>query len=151
MTARALASVAAFVLFAAACGGSEPTDSPTPEQNGSTPVDSVTTDHHETGSAPPVRATVAPRIDGLDGAPVPALQVESSEFDEDRFNAGGGRFPPLNDPAIVSAAEADWLTGDSLVLGAIQNGEARAYPVGMMTFHHVSNDVLGGEPYLVTF
>jgi hypothetical protein len=33
----------------------------------------------------------------------------------------------------------------------VQNGEARAYPLFMMTFHHVSNDVLGGESYLVTF
>jgi hypothetical protein len=33
----------------------------------------------------------------------------------------------------------------------VQNGEARAYPLFMMTFHHVSDDVLGGESYLVTF
>ena len=37
------------------------------------------------------------------------------------------------------------------MLGAVQNGEARAYPISMMTFHHVANGVLGGEPYLVTF
>ena len=46
---------------------------------------------------------------------------------------------------------ATWLRDDTLVLGAVQNGDARAYPVFMMTFHHVTNDVLGGEPYLVTF
>jgi len=89
--------------------------------------------------------------DGIDGAPVPPLQALSSDFDEDRFRAAGGVFPPLNDPVHVLPHEATWLSPDSLVLGAVQNGEARAYPISMMTFHHVSNDILGGEPYLVTF
>ena len=94
---------------------------------------------------------VAPRSDGLTGAPVPQLEVQSAEFDADRLNQTAGRFPPLNDPTIVSAGEAPWLEAETLVLGAVQNGEARAYPIAMMTFHHVANDVLGGEPYLVTF
>ena len=29
--------------------------------------------------------------------------------------------------------------------------DARAYPVFMMTYHHIANDVLGGLPYLVTY
>ena len=94
---------------------------------------------------------VAPRSDGLTGAPVPRLEVQSAEFDADRLNQTAGRFPPLDDPTIVSASEATWMSDDTLVLGAVQNEEARAYPIAMMTFHHVANDVLGGEPYLVTF
>ena len=94
---------------------------------------------------------VAPRGDGLTGAPVPVLEAQSAEFDASRLNQTAGRFPPLDDPTIVSADEAPWLEAETLVLGAIQNGEARAYPIAMMTFHHVANDVLGGEPYLVTF
>ena len=94
---------------------------------------------------------VAPRSDGLTGAPVPRLDVQSAEFDAGRLNQTAGRFPPLDDPTIVSAGEAPWLTAETVVLGALQNGEARAYPIAMMTFHHVANDVLGGQPYLVTF
>ena len=94
---------------------------------------------------------VAPRSDGLTGAPVPQLEVQSAEFDADRLNRTAGRFPPLDDPTIVSAGEAPWLGPETLVLGALQTGAARAYPIAMMTFHHVANDVLGGEPYLVTF
>ncbi len=94
---------------------------------------------------------VAPRSDGLTGAPVPRLEAQSAEFDASRLNQTAGRFPPLDDPTIVSAGEAPWLEAETLVLGAVQNGEARAYPIAMMTFHHVANDVLGGEPYLVTF
>ena len=38
-----------------------------------------------------------------------------------------------------------------VVLGAVQNGDARAYPAFMMAYHHIVNDVLGGFPYLVTY
>ncbi len=91
------------------------------------------------------------RPDALTGAPLPALETESVAFDEDRFNPSAGTFPALTDPAVVPAEDARWLDDDTLVLGATQNGEARAYPIFMLTFHHVANDTLGGEPYLVTF
>lgn len=88
---------------------------------------------------------------GITGAALPLLEVVSAEFDADRVRTSAGSFPPLDDPAVVGAGEATWLEDDTLVLGAVQNGEARAYPVYMMRFHHVSNDELGGEPFLVTF
>ena len=94
---------------------------------------------------------VAPRGDGLTGAPVPAPEAESAAFDAERVNVRAGSFPPLDYPRVVAAAEATWLRPESLVLGALRNGEARAYPLSMMTFHHVANDELGGEPYLATF
>ena len=96
-------------------------------------------------------AAIEPRDDGLTGAPVPQTEAQSAEFDADLLSQGGGRFPPLDDPTIVTAEGATWMSDDTLVLGAVQNGEARAYPIAMMRYHHVSNDVLGGEPYLVTF
>lgn len=95
--------------------------------------------------------TPAPTHEGeLTGAPIPALDRQAAALDEDRLNLEGGTFPPLVDPAVISAG-ASLLDDDALVLGALQNGEARAYPLSMMTFHHVANDTLGGEPYLVTF
>ena len=93
----------------------------------------------------------APRDDGLTGAPVPAPAPAPAAFSADKVNLRAGSFPPLDYPRVVAAAEATWLRPESLVLGALRNGEARAYPLSMMTFHHVANDELGGEPYLVTF
>ncbi|MCH7699211.1 MAG: DUF3179 domain-containing protein [Chloroflexi bacterium] len=61
------------------------------------------------------------------------------------------RFVPLDNPAIVSAEAATFLQPDDRVLGLTVGGESRAYPINMMTFHHVANDVLGGLPVLVTF
>ena len=61
------------------------------------------------------------------------------------------RFVPLDNPAIVSAEAATFLQPDDRVLGLTVGGESRAYPISMMTFHHVANDELGGLPVLVTF
>ena len=61
------------------------------------------------------------------------------------------RFVPLDNPEVVSADEATFLQPDDRVLGLTVGGESRAYPISMMTFHHVANDVLGGLPVLVTF
>ena len=100
---------------------------------------------------PPTVVALAPRTDGLTGATLPATTAQSREFDEEHFDSRVGAFPPLNDVVPVLAADATWMEPDELVLGAVHNGEARAYPLFMMTLHHVSNDTLGGEPYLVTF
>lgn len=95
--------------------------------------------------------TIAPRADGLTGAPVPVTLAPPRAFDGDRLSPLKATFPPLNEPRSVPASEASWLQPDTLVLGAAQGGEARAYPLFIMQFHHVANDTLGGRPYLVTF
>lgn len=41
------------------------------------------------------------------------------------------------------------ITDASYVLGIANNGEARAYPLDMMWYHHIANDTVGGEPWLV--
>ena len=61
------------------------------------------------------------------------------------------RFVPLDNPEVVTADAATFLQPEDRVLGLTVGGESRAYPISMMTFHHVANDVLGGLPVLVTF
>ncbi len=149
--AAALLGVAA--LLAAACGGEQAAPPPSIDSTASPTAEpaseATSTVQPPTATAPPV--TAAPRDDGLTGAPVPPPTVRSAEYDAGLVNARGGAFPPLDFPAVVPASEADWMADDDLVLGAVQNGAARAYPIFMLRFHHVANDELGGEPYLVTF
>ena len=71
--------------------------------------------------------------------------------EDSRSNFPRSRFVPLDNPDVVPAEAASFLQPDDRVLGVTVNGESRAYPVSMMTFHHVANDVVGGEPVLVTF
>ena len=57
----------------------------------------------------------------------------------------------MNDPKFIGADQASYLSDSSLVLGYEGNGEARAYPISMMWFHHIVNDTVGGSPVLVTY
>ena len=62
------------------------------------------------------------------------------------------QFVPLDEPAYVTRENASTnITNDSYVLGVANNGEARAYPLDMMWYHHIANDTVGGEPWLVTY
>jgi hypothetical protein len=139
------------VMAIGACGGGESSGG---ESDAVAAQASPAVDSDAPAEVSPSAGTVAAieqRDDGLTGAPVPQTEAQSTDFDADLLSQGGGRFPPLDDPTIVTAEGATWMSDDTLVLGAVQNGEARAYPIAMMRYHHVSNDVLGGEPYLVTF
>jgi hypothetical protein len=44
-----------------------------------------------------------------------------------------------------------YLVHDDRVIGVEINGEARAYPISVMTVHEIANDVLGGVPIAVTY
>ena len=68
---------------------------------------------------------------------------------------GGPRrdgIPPLDDPTFVSQEEADnWLKASEPVIVLEMNGEARAYPIQILVWHEIVNDVLGDVPVTVTF
>jgi hypothetical protein len=59
--------------------------------------------------------------------------------------------PALTRPSVVPARQADYLRDDDIVLGVERNGEARAYPLRILNWHEIVNDVLGGDPIVVTF
>ncbi|WP_448960357.1 DUF3179 domain-containing (seleno)protein [Larkinella arboricola] len=40
---------------------------------------------------------------------------------------------------------------DKVVLGLVVNGQARAYPVQLIGYHHQVRDTVGGEPVMVTY
>lgn len=59
--------------------------------------------------------------------------------------------PPLNDPAFISAIDADYLQDDDVILGVEINGDARAYPHRILAWHEMSNDTIGGRPVTVVY
>jgi len=52
--------------------------------------------------------------------------------------------PALDKPALVSIEQADYLLDTDLVFGIEINGDARAYPLRIMGWHEMVNDVVGG-------
>ncbi len=59
--------------------------------------------------------------------------------------------PPLEDPVFEPAAEVDWLPGVEPVLALEINGDARAYPLRIMTWHELVNGTVGGVPVTVSY
>jgi hypothetical protein len=60
--------------------------------------------------------------------------------------------PPIDAPQFESIAEArKWLQDQSPVIVLEVGGEARAYPLAILTWHEIVNDVIGGTPVAVTF
>ena len=60
--------------------------------------------------------------------------------------------PPIDEPKFVSAAEADaWLNDREPVVVYANDGDVRAYPLQILTWHEIANDVVGSRPVAVTF
>jgi uncharacterized protein DUF3179 len=57
---------------------------------------------------------------------------------------------PLIDPPMVPAAEAAHMRENDDVIALAVNGEARAYPWWVLDNHHVANDVIGGQPVVIS-
>lgn len=60
-------------------------------------------------------------------------------------------FNPLARAAYAKALEADFVADNDMVLAVEINGEAVAYPVRLMAYHHLVQDTVGGEPIVSTY
>ena len=68
-----------------------------------------------------------------------------------RQNVFEEMFSPLAEIRFAPAAQADWLAPGEPVIAVALGGEARAYPVRQLAYHHVANDVVGGVPIVATY
>ena len=60
-------------------------------------------------------------------------------------------FAPLKSNSYARTSEANFLTPKDMVLAVKFNGEAAAYPVRWLAYHHVVADVVGGVPITATY
>jgi len=67
-----------------------------------------------------------------------------------RVNYFEWMFHPVHRPGFESSSDSKLNSGD-MVLTVNFNGDARAYPVREMAYHHIVNDVVGGVPVAVTY
>lgn len=123
---------------------------------------------------PPAVATNTPppgHFEVIDGvsvyAEIPPLSVNISQWRETDFrrftvdpdeiiSVGAGRnvIQPIYQPHFLSLLEGatlDWMAADHPVVVVEINGDARAYPLGILTFHEVVNDVIGSQRVVVTY
>jgi hypothetical protein len=59
--------------------------------------------------------------------------------------------PALTNPKLVPADAAPYLTPNELVFGVAINGDVRAYPLRIMDWHEMLNDVIGGVPVSLAY
>jgi hypothetical protein len=65
----------------------------------------------------------------------------------DEIRWGGVRrdgIPPLKNPKMIAAKNADWLGDDNIVFGVAINGDVRAYPKRILAWHEMFKDRIGG-------
>jgi hypothetical protein len=90
---------------------------------------------------------------GNDGSQYPATlpppTVDTSELLRGQVPDG---IPAIDDPQFVTVADADeYLTDREGVVVLDIDGDARAYPVQILIWHEIVNDVVGGVPVSITY
>jgi peroxiredoxin len=71
-----------------------------------------------------------------------------------KFLSGGpGKdgIPSIDNPKLIPANKADWLSNEELGLGIFYKNEARFYPFRILVYHEIVNDFIQNEPILVTY
>lgn len=59
--------------------------------------------------------------------------------------------PALTNPKLIAPGDAKYITDKELVFGVSINGDARAYPLRMLDWHEMFNDVIGGVPVSLAY
>jgi hypothetical protein len=60
-------------------------------------------------------------------------------------------FNPLANASYAKASEAGFVDDSDIVMAVESNGEAAAYPVRLMAYHHLVQDTVGGTPIVATY
>ena len=72
----------------------------------------------------------------------------------DQITSGGVRkdqIPSIDKPKYITVSEATSLAPTEPVVGLTIDGKSRAYPLSVLIWHEIVNDVLAGVPVAVTF
>ena len=105
----------------------------------------------------------------LKAVPMVDLSIHSVPVEEVVFDTFDGRFArlsvasqgliedsrdrinPIYNPTYGDAQGLPWLEDDDLVVGYISNKSAYAYPIKVLNFRELVNDVIDGVPILATY
>lgn len=79
----------------------------------------------------------------------PPLELRVDQVAHGGVDVGG--IPALTDPKTQGAKDATWLPEGAAVVGLSLGGEARAYPLAIIDWHEMVNDVVGDVPVALTW
>ena len=67
-----------------------------------------------------------------------------------RVNIYEQMFHPAEKPAFATISQTKLAAAESVIAISL-NGAARAYPIRIISYHHIINDTLAGEPVVATY
>ena len=82
---------------------------------------------------------------------LPQRFVPLDQAPEDFIVALRDAIAPIYRPVYGDADALAWLEDDTLVIGYLSGGAAFAYPVNVLNFREIVNDVIDGVPVLITW
>lgn len=77
---------------------------------------------------------------------LPLSQASAAQIQQLR-----NRIRPIYAPRYGDARDGNWLDKDDLVIGYSAGERAYAYPVKMLNLHEIVNDIIGGQPVLISY
>ena len=84
----------------------------------------------------------------------PKTDFSKTSVDFSEILSGGppkDGIPSIDDPKFAAVSAITDLAATEPVVGLAVNGDARAYPLRILTWHEIVNDVVGGVPVIVTY
>ena len=85
-------------------------------------------------------------VNGFDisNATIPATEI---------FRGGPPRdgIPSIDEPEFIPVAQVNYLRDDDIVIGLVRDGVARAYPLRILVWHEIVNDIIADKPVAVTY
>ncbi len=84
----------------------------------------------------------------------PKTDFDKHSVPFDQIMSGGvtkDRIPSIDQPRFVAVAKAEGLAPTEPVVGLTINGRSRAYPLSVLIWHEIVNDLFAGVPVAVTF
>jgi len=138
---RSLAALIALTAFLAACAGANPRPITTPPMTttASSPGVSLLPDE-----PPPHGATLDYTTD-FSRHSVPYRDIISLGIPRDGI-------APIGNPRFIAVSEGnEWLADQEAVVFVEVGSDERAYPVQILTWHEIVNDMVGGVPLVITY
>ena len=150
-----IAFIGALAIVVAACGGSSTLEDAT-TSGGPNPTTTPT----------PTSSTTIPLIDTADLVVPLHLttmdQIWMTDFSKTIIDLNEllvgipsadprDAIPPIDDPQFEPVAESDWLEDPEPGVVLDIEGDARFYPLSVLTRHEIINDEVGGTPVAVTY
>lgn len=107
----------------------------------------------KTSTAEVLNNPLPPRLESLSANWETNWEKHTIPYDE--FVSGGpprDGIPSIENPEFISLHEAkDWLSPEEPVMVVDIDGDARAYPLQILIWHEIVNDVVGDKPVLISF